>query len=470
MTDQAPGAPIFKHSPYIPYDPALSTHIHSEGHAVAPPWAGGDVPFEFTDWWDECLSWHENCYLHGGLNPTPTYRVKGPEALKFFSDICVNTFAGFPIGMGKHAIMANEQGLDTTDGVLLRLGEDDFVTYWMWPYVEYALKKGGYDAQGESLTGTVFLYQLGGPRALEVIEAATGQDLHDVKFMRSCDTSIDGRKVMVLRMGMAGSLAYEVHGKVEDALAVYAALLKAGAPFGITEIGRHAYRNTHTENGFPQIGIHHLFAADQGFMEFFAQADVNGSRALRLTGSMGPDYWPRLRNIVELGWSRMIKFDHDFVGREALEKEVANPRRQMVSLVWNADDILDVYRSYLEPGEPCAFMEWAEDFSYSRGSDDYHADQVLKDGRLVGISSGRIYSPYYRKMISLCSIDTPLSELGTEVTVLWGEPGKRQKEIRAVVSRFPYLDENRNEHLDVSGIPASGAAKVVEPGSLSFLK
>jgi hypothetical protein len=54
--------------------------------------------------------------------------------------------------------------------------------------------------------------------------------------------------------------------------------------------------------------------------------------------------------------------------------------------------------------------------------------------------------------------------------VLWGEHGKRQKEIRAVVSRFPYLDEDRNEHFDVSAIPATGATKVVEPGSLSFLK
>jgi glycine cleavage system aminomethyltransferase T len=78
---------------------------------------------------------------------------------------------------------------------------------------------------------------------------------------------------------------------------------------------------------------------------------------------------------------------------------------------------------------------------------------VLKNGVPVGVSSGRMHSYYYRTMISQCSIDTEHSTLGTEVTVLWGDPGTRQKEIRATVARFPYLDENRNERIDVQSIP-----------------
>ena len=56
-------------------------------------------------------------------------------------------------------------------------------------------------------------------------------------------------------------------------------------------------------------------------------------------------------------------------------------------------------------------------------------------------------------MISICSIDIGFSEIGTEVIVLWGEPGTRQKEIRAVVARHPYLDIERNEDIDVSKLP-----------------
>jgi len=328
----------------------------------------------------------------------------------------------------------------------------------MWPYIEFALKKGDYNCAGGNLTGTVFLYQLGGPHSLEIVEAATGEDCHDIKFVHFRDSSIDGRKVSICRIGMAGSLAYEVHGRIEDAISVYNALLKAGEPFGIRKIGRHAYRNTHTENGFPQLTIHFWFSEVDGFGEFLSKQDIFGAGNIKFTGSVGPDIKMHYRNPVELGWAAMIKFDHDFVGQKALEKEVANHRRQMVTLVWNVDDIMDVYRSQYGPN-PYAPMNGPEEYSYCIGSSELHADKVLKDGKFIGISSGRMFSPYYREMISLCSIDAPYSKLGTEVTVLWGDPGTRQKEIKAIVSRFPYMNENRNENVDVNTIPRLGAKK-----------
>ena len=155
----------------------------------------------------------------------------------------------------------------------------------------------------------------------------------------------------------------------------------------------------------------------------------------------------------------MIKFDHEFVGRKSLEKEVANPRRNMVTLVWNTEDVIDVYASQFMPGEPYQDMDAPNHYTFAHGVHTFYADQVLKDGKLVGISSGRAHSFYYREMISLCSIDTELSNLGTETVVLWGNPGTRQKEIRAKVSRFPYFDEARNEVIDVSEIPRHTGTK-----------
>jgi vanillate/3-O-methylgallate O-demethylase len=68
-------------------------------------------------------------------------------------------------------------------------------------------------------------------------------------------------------------------------------------------------------------------------------------------------------------------------------------------------------------------------------------------------------SLFYGKMISLASIDVEFSALGTDVGVLWGDPGTRQKEIRAKVARFPYLKENRNQDVDVSTIPRRAPQK-----------
>jgi hypothetical protein len=41
---------------------------------------------------------------------------------------------------------------------------------------------------------------------------------------------------------------------------------------------------------------------------------------------------------------------------------------------------------------------------------------------------------------------------------VWGSPGGRQKEIRATVARFPYLQVERNDLIDVERIPRRAGA------------
>ena len=72
-----------------------------------------------------------------------------------------------------------------------------------------------------------------------------------------------------------------------------------------------------------------------------------------------------------------------------------------------------------------------------------YADKVLKNGKLVGVTTSRGYSYYFREMISLCTIDVDSSEIGTDVVVIWGDPGEPQKEIRAKVAPAPYKQDNR---------------------------
>lgn len=344
----------FDHSPFLPYDPHIGLYATEMG--VAQPW-------HFTDWRDEGMSWKESCYLHAGLNPTATIRITGPEALDFLAANCVNSFANFPVGRGKHAIMCNDNGFVVAHGVLLRLGEEDFITYWLDPYITDRLEEGGYDAAAEDVTGKVFLFQLAGPRSLEVLEAATAEDLHDIKFMGHRPSNVDGHEITVLRMGMGGTLAYEVHGPVESARAVYSAFMKAGERFDIRRLGWGSYMLNHTENGFQQGEWHFVPAPYDGSDN---QDAVPGRRMI---GSLGPDIRERYCSPVDLGWSKMIKFDHDFRGRSALEKQVANPEHTTVTLVWNADDVVDVYASQLRDEDPYQFMEMPHDLGYFYSSE-----------------------------------------------------------------------------------------------------
>ena len=148
------------------------------------------------------------------------------------------------------------------------------------------------------------------------------------------------------------------------------------------------------------------------------------------------------RSPVELGWARNIKFDHDFLGRQALEAEVASPQRTMVTLVWNSDDVVDVYASLFRDGPTFQPMELPRNLLGCM-----YADAVMHENRLVGVTTSRCYSYHFRKMISLCTIDYGLCEPGTEVSLIWGQPGGAQKRIRATVAPAPYKRDNRRVDL-----------------------
>jgi len=77
----------------------------------------------------------------------------------------------------------------------------------------------------------------------------------------------------------------------------------------------------------------------------------------------------------------------------------------------------------------------------------------MADGKQVGISTGRICSYYYNRMMSMGFIDPKHAEEGKELTLIWGTPGTPQKEIRVKVARYPYIDLIRNENRDVETIP-----------------
>lgn len=144
-------------------------------------------PYEFTNWRDEATSWKTTCYLHAGLNPTDTYKIKGPDVLKFLGTVTATNMDHFEVGRIKHGVMVNDEGTVITDGVMLRTAEDEVTTYWMAPMLNFYLDNkaaGELDVTGELVTDRIFLFQIGGPLSLDVVEAATGEDFHDMRHLR----------------------------------------------------------------------------------------------------------------------------------------------------------------------------------------------------------------------------------------------------------------------------------------------
>jgi glycine cleavage system aminomethyltransferase T len=400
--------------------------------------------WQFNGWPSEGTSWRTGCYIHAGLSSTGPVSIKGPEARKYLQGIVINSLEKFPVGSMKHGVMCTEDGLIAAHGIIERKGEDHFESFAGGPPGPVANAEVPFDVEIKRLDH--YLFQIAGPTSLQVLEKATGESLRDVRFLRFRDTRINGVRTEVGRIGMTGGLAYELHGPIEDGPAIYDAVYQAGQAFGIERLGWGTYLVNHVEGGFPQGTWTFVTAAPTATNRLAAM------QRFQISGSVDPvDTRARMRTPVEVRWHNMARFDHDFIGREALAREMANPKRTTVTLRWNPDDAMDTYASLLRPGAPYKPI----DLPYApQRWPMAHADHVLMDGHEIGWSSGTIYSPTFREFLSLGCIDIETARIGNEVLVQWGDYGGAIKGIRATVARFPYFTEGRNSDVDVAAVSA----------------
>jgi vanillate/3-O-methylgallate O-demethylase len=448
-----------------------------EGATLFFPFGDGlIVPYEFEGVQVEAAAARTSAWIGTQLMISPVHDVKGPDAMRFLNSVCVNDFTKMTDKGVRHGLICNERGQIMSEGVVIKLADDHYRTYWLNPPLQYLIDTSGMDVVGEDVSFQEYFIQIDGERSLEILERATGEDLHDIGFARHRLVKIGDKDMRVLRLGMAGGLGYEVHGRIEDFDEVYSKIWEAGKAFGAKKLGMHAYAGlNHTPGGLPNILVHYpapLFESEEG--RFSGLSEYLSTRPYeavfqynrRLRGSVGSDLEARFVTPYDLGLGGLVNFakPDDFPGRTALEELSKAPPRKIVTLEWNADDVAAIYATQLSGRdvEPCENITQPTDYSYQdfilgQGQPDkgynYRADHVMSDGKIVGISTGRVMDYHYRCMLSLAFIDAEHEVIGTELTLLWGTPGTPQREIRVTASKFPFHDAVPNRLRDVATIP-----------------
>ncbi len=399
-------------------------------------------PFAFDRWDVEEMSYYDTCSLHCGLNPFNTFEVHGSDFIKLLACTTVNTFNTFPVGKARHAIFCDDGGKILLDGIVIRTGEEDYLGFNLLdPNFLNSQMGNPFQFECRNLREEYFVFQLCGRRSLEVAEYTCKKDLHDLKFMYATAAQIEGKDVLVLRTGMSGTLAYEIHGNATDAPMIYQRLLDVGQEYGIQEIGRLCYINQHCEGSIFQLAEHYNIRFETPGDQFI------------LSGSLPRDSELQYHSPYDCGWGNLVKFNHDFPGKEALLTESKRHHNTAVHLIWNKDDILKVQIAVMDPDKRCDYMDMVGDYDYKNSSSTIHMDAVYDGDKLIGASSGRMLSAKTREMISICTIDEDYAVEGKEVEVLWGNPGTYQMRIRANVTLMPYIKEERNNDFDVETIP-----------------
>lgn len=217
---------------------------------------------------------------------------------------------------------------------------------------------------------------------------------------------------------MTGAPGFEFWGPAEEGEAVKAILIKAGKKYGLAQIGGRTYPVTALESGWYGGPVPAVYTGEKmkPYREWLPAQSPEGA------GSLGGSYYTE--NIedlyltpYDLGYGFMVKFDHDFIGRAALEKIAGDPHRKKVRLNWNPDDVQDIYASMLNRGDCYKHLEMPV-ANYST----FSCDEVLLDGKRVGISNYPVYSVNVRGWFSLASINEELAVDGRELILTWGEP------------------------------------------------
>ena len=427
------------------------------------------LPLYNTDWRDEALSWHLTCSIYWGISPSPVTFVKGPDATRFLRDVLVNNVDKWEVGQQKHGITLTEDGNVATHGISLKTGENEYELWWHAPYIDYLFSLKDYDATCE--TGIKFTLQMSGPNSEKIIEEACGESIADIPYVHFRNATIAGHTIRILRFGMTGNLGFEVQGEMDDMLDVYKVLIEVGNKYGIREIGFHCYCMNHNEGGYPNASEHFMSASmrDEGFLAWQRkQFEDEYNSAFEGGGFDGQEesfdfcgtaddrsIESYFFNPIELGLGYCINWNHDFRGKQALlDYKASGHTRNIVTLEWNVEDIIDVYRSQWDLDEEPYFP--IDDMSYTppkyteklvaplMKSPKY---KVFKGDKEVGVAFMHTHSPYYRRIIQLAVIDDDQREIGNELEVLFGEEGFRCKRIRATVEKFPY-----NKHHERTGL------------------
>ncbi len=425
------------------------------------------VPAEYSNWRLEQRAWQQTCVLFNQSYHMVDLEVTGPDAFAMLNHLGVNSFAGFIPDRAKQFVPCTPDGYVIGDVILFYLEENRFNLVGRAPtieWVEYHAASGKWNVKVERDERTAvrkdpenrknYRYQIQGPNSMKVMEKALGHAPPDLKFFHMTRFTIGGCEVRALRHGMAGQPGFELFGPWADRETVRQALIEAGREFGLTLVGGRTYSSNTIESGWIPSPLPAIYSGDS----LKDYRDWLGANSYEAKASIGGSYVPATidgyyLNPWDLGYGPFVKFDHEFIGRAALERMSQQPQRRKVTLALDNADVARVMSSSFQNGDRAKYIEFPSAV-YSM----HPFDAVLADGKQVGLSTWIGYSANEGKMLTLAIVEEAYAQPGTKVTLLWGEPngGTRkptvephvQTEIMAVVSPVPYSAVARDSYAD----------------------
>lgn len=212
---------------------------------------------------DEVLNVRNNVGLID-VSTLGKFRIFGPDAQKALNRVYVGDMTRVPRGKVKYSAMVNEYGCIVDDGVITRVGEDDFYfttstgrAGMTVEWIRYHCRFEDWTFHLVNLTDAQGAVNLAGPNARAVLQKLTDADLSNdsFPFMGYREIALlDRIPARVMRLGFVGELSYEIHIPASYSRSVWRALMEASREFGIRPFGLEAQNVLRLEKGHVIIG------------------------------------------------------------------------------------------------------------------------------------------------------------------------------------------------------------------------
>ena len=227
--------------------------------------------------------------------PERPLEIRGQGAAAFLDYVFTRPVSTMAVDRGRYGLMCHHGGGIACDGVIFRLAKD-----WFW-YVHadrdvftwlQALSLG-HDV--EIRDPGAWAIQIQGPTSLEILDACVdGGAPEEFKYYHSRQVTMGGQPVLISRTGWTGELGFEVYNMDPnvDGMALWSHLIAAGASHGMEVLSTYSLNPRRIEAGILNYGT-----------------------------DMGWNTTP-----FDLGLGGFVDFDHEFVGRDALQSAERSPR------------------------------------------------------------------------------------------------------------------------------------------------
>ena len=234
--------------------PLHAEHVRLGGKMIG--FGGWDMPVQYTGIMDEHRSVRTALGVFD-ISHMGQFFTNGPGAAAWLNTMLTNNVNKLAPGHGQYTLMLNERGGVIDDLIIYRIADagwllvvnaakidEDFA--WLHPRVPAGVTL-------ENRSDEFFGLAVQGPRAAEWFGKFTGGKTAPVRN-GIVQIEVGGAPLYVCRTGYTGEDGFEVFGPAANAVSVFAAVLAAGAEFGIKPCGLGARDTLRMEMCYPLNG------------------------------------------------------------------------------------------------------------------------------------------------------------------------------------------------------------------------